>query len=291
VARKDQGTDYLVTLYDNHDGYTKNNTLVTNNKVLLYDKSREALGLNAVEIGFFLLHKNALTFLPEGNPSFEKTVIPALIDQKLLTAYITGHPYVSVSTPARLAEAEQFLSHKNVVFLDRDGVINDRAAVQQYISTPDQFTFLPKSIEALKLLADHQYHIIIITNQPGINRGKLSLQNLESIHNTMKNKLKQRGIDHISIYFCPHDWETEECKCRKPQPGMLWQAAREHHLILPRHTFIGDDERDIEAGQAAGCQTILINKSNAPTHADHVFPDLFEAVQFLLTQKKNVVSA
>ena len=101
------------------------------------------------------------------------------------------------------------------------------------------------------------YDIYFITNQPGIARGMMAKQDLDLIHQKMEEELEKNEARIKGIYCCTHGWD-DGCECRKPKPGLLFQAARENSLDLTKTIFIGDDERDIQAGEAAGCRTILL---------------------------------
>ncbi len=146
---------------------------------------------------------------------------------------------------------------KKVIFLDRDGVINKKAPRGDYVRDWSKFEFLPGAIEGLKFLTKNDYEIFIITNQPGIGRGMMTKDAVEKIHANFLDHCKKEGITIKKIYYCPHSWE-ENCQCRKPKPGMLLQAAAEYQFDITKVTFIGDDPRDKEAGDAAGCRTILM---------------------------------
>lgn len=146
---------------------------------------------------------------------------------------------------------------KKVIFLDRDGVINKKPPKGDYVRSWDAFSFLPGAIEGMQLLTKNNYDVFIITNQPGIGRGMMTKETVEDINTQFLNRCKKEGIIIKKIYYCPHSWE-ENCQCRKPKPGMLLQAAKEYHFDISNVVFIGDDERDKQAGDAAGCQTILM---------------------------------
>lgn len=145
----------------------------------------------------------------------------------------------------------------NVIFLDRDGVINKKPPSGDYVRSWKEFELLPGAIEGLMFLTKHNYDIFIITNQPGIGRGMMTKDAVETIHMKFLDRCKKEGIVIKKIYYCPHSWE-ENCNCRKPKPGMLLTAAEENSLDLTKVLFIGDDERDKQAGDAAGCKTIVM---------------------------------
>jgi D-glycero-D-manno-heptose 1,7-bisphosphate phosphatase len=253
------GASAMITAYANRDQYTRNNVRVDDDgRVMVYDKSRTQTGLNGVEIGYALLSRSVLEFLPEGNVSFEGTVYPALVERGLLHAFMTEHRYYSVGSHERLHLTEAFLAPQKAVILDRDGVLNKKPPRACYVTKWDEFEWLPGAIEGLRLLKRAGYKVILATNQAGVSRGIMSVRELEALHERMQAELKVEGAELDAIYYCPHGWD-EGCFCRKPNPGLLYQAQREHHLDLTRTVFIGDDERDLAAGSAAGCPTFLVS--------------------------------
>ena len=142
--------------------------------------------------------------------------------------------------------------------MDRDGVLNKKAPKAEYITRIEEWEWIPGSLEAISLLKKRGYQIVVVTNQAGIARGKMTEQDLLQIHAKMNQDLSKvdAGID--KIYFFPHGWD-ENCECRKPKPGMLFNAQKDLHLDLSRTYFVGDDERDVEAGIAAGTKTFLLS--------------------------------
>lgn len=259
---KEKKIDVSVVAYSNKDNFTKNNILIdSQGYVQKYDRSRKNKNLNGVEIGFFIINKKILKLLPKDNSHFERDVFPKLIKKKQVSGYLTDHKYYSISTPERVKLTEKFLSPKKIIFLDRDGVINKKPAKADYIKYWQEFEFLPGAVKALKILSQKKYDIYIATNQPGIARGKMTEQDLNLIHQKLEEELRKEKIRINGIYCCLHGWD-EGCECRKPKPGLLFQAARDNHLDLTKAVFIGDDERDLEAGQSAGCRTILVTPKN-----------------------------
>jgi histidinol-phosphate phosphatase family protein len=249
----------LVTVYERSDPSKKNNILVGETGLVeIYDKARKASGLNGVDIGFFILSRKALDLLPEKNVNFEETVLPKLIAKKELAGFLTHQPYWSLTDNERLPGVTQALDpQRKVLFLDRDGTLNVKAPKADYIKTPEAFVFLPGAIEALVALTKKGVELYVVSNQPGIARGALTLDTLNQIHKKMERELGVYGVHLNGIYFCPHGWDSA-CDCRKPKPGMFFQVAREHNIDLSHAVFVGDDERDKEAGDAAGVSTILV---------------------------------
>jgi D-glycero-D-manno-heptose 1,7-bisphosphate phosphatase len=142
------------------------------------------------------------------------------------------------------------------VFLDRDGVINENRA--DYILHPDQIEYVPRVFQGLALLATAQLPCYVVTNQAAVGRGLLSEVGLAAIHEYIAAQVRKSGGNLAGFYYCPHLAE-ERCACRKPRIGMFEQAAKEHCITLSRSYYIGDALTDIQAGQAAGCTTILVS--------------------------------
>jgi len=144
------------------------------------------------------------------------------------------------------------------VFLDRDGVINRERG--DFTITTDQWEWAPGAFEGIKLLTDAGFSIIVITNQSCIARGLQTEEGLALLHEFMNDNIRKAGGDILKIYHCPHV-DEERCGCRKPEPGMLLQAAKDFCINLSRTFFIGDSPRDVEAGRRAGTRTICINST------------------------------
>jgi len=246
-----------ITVYRNQDGYSRDNVRVDEDRVASYDKTRTEPDLQGVEIGFAIMKKEVLDLLPEGNVNFEMEVFPQLVERGELSAFVTDHRYYSVGSHERLPLTEQFLLRKPAIILDRDGVLNEKPPKAHYVCEWEDFKWIPGSQEALRLLKEAGYTIILVTNQAGIARGIMTEDKLLEIHQNIKVELEASGGALDAIYFCPHGWD-EGCECRKPQPGMLFQAQRDFQLDLSRIYFVGDDERDEQAGKAAGCPTHLV---------------------------------
>lgn len=259
----EKNCDVSAVVFSNLDRATENNMYVeTDGLITNYDPGRKGSNLNGVDIGFFIVKKNVLELLPKGNSKFESEVLPKLIKKRRLAGYMTDQKYYSIGDFERVRTTAKFLANKKVIFLDRDGVINKRPPKADYVKDWKEFIFLPDTIAAIKLLKDKAYKIYLVSNQPGIARGKLTEKDLNLIHQKMQQELKKNGAEIDDIYYCPHGWD-DGCSCRKPKPGMFYQASREHFLNLAKAVFIGDDKRDEQAGYAAGCKTILItNKRN-----------------------------
>ena len=141
------------------------------------------------------------------------------------------------------------------VFLDRDGVINQKLE-NDYVKSWDEFCFLPGVFEAIRIIKEKGYLVIVVTNQRGIAKGLMTEKDLEEIHRRMIEELKKHGACIDDIFYCPHDI-SDNCNCRKPKPGLLIQAQRKWDIDFTQSYIIGDSNSDIEAGQQVGCQGIL----------------------------------
>lgn len=154
---------------------------------------------------------------------------------------------------------------QKAVFLDRDGTINKYVG---FLRDIDKFELLPGVAEAIKRINASGYLAIVVTNQPVIARGEVTVDQLKTIHNKMETLLGAEGAYLDAIYYCPHHphkgYEGEvpmlkiDCKCRKPKPGMLLRAAKDFNIALNLSWMIGDSENDVKTGKNAGCRTALI---------------------------------
>lgn len=144
------------------------------------------------------------------------------------------------------------------VFLDRDGVINRKAATEdEYITRWEEIEILPGVAEAIASLNRAGFQVIVITNQRAVAKGLMTTATLEGIHQRLMDYLALSGARIDGFYYCPHELEPP-CSCRKPQPGMLFEAARAHNIDLTLSWMVGDSEKDVEAGKRAACRTVHI---------------------------------
>ncbi len=264
------------TAYHNLDNYTKNNLRIAENGLVeVYDKKRLEPNLQGVDIGYAIVNRNVLNLMPEENENFEKIVYPQLVKQQKMFATVTEHRYYSVGSWERIELTKAFFAPKKVVFLDRDGTMNVRPPQACYIEKPEDFIWLSGARQAIKELKDSGYQIVLISNQPGIARGRLTEETLTQIHAKMQQELAETGAGIDYIYYCPHDWD-EGCLCRKPKPGMFYQAQKDLSLDLTECWMLGDDERDMHAGGDAGCRCMYITEQHPLIEAVHTILKLDE---------------
>ena len=162
------------------------------------------------------------------------------------------------------------MAGRRAVFLDRDGVLSVEGG--EYVTSAEKLRLLPGAGESVARLNAAGLAVFVFTNQAGVGRGCMTQQALDEIHERLKREVaKERGTIE-AIYACPHAPESG-CACRKPKPGMLLQAASKHDIDLTRSFAVGDSPRDIAAGHAAGCRTILVLSGHTETYNAADFPD------------------
>jgi D-glycero-D-manno-heptose 1,7-bisphosphate phosphatase len=179
---------------------------------------------------------------------------------------------------------------KPIVFLDRDGVINQDSP--DYIKTANEFRFIPNSAEAIALLCKSGFEVILITNQSMIHRGISTLDHLEAIFEKMSAGIQAKGGQIKDIFYCPHG-PDEGCACRKPKPGLILQALDRYGIDPAIAFMVGDSAKDIGCARNAGlgyallvltgngsqARETLINENTPP---DFTAPDLMAAVQWII---------
>jgi len=188
---------------------------------------------------------------------------------------------------------------KKAIFLDRDGVINENVKDLVKVS---QLKLLPNVAEAIKKINDSGYLVVIITNQPIISKGFCTFEDMEKIHDKMKQIISEKGAFIDKIYICPHHPEKGfpkeivelkiDCSCRKPKPGLFLQAIKELDIDFKKSWSIGDSNSDTEAAEKAGLKTILLSSGGGSgskheselkdSKPDFVKKDLLEAVEFII---------
>ena len=168
------------------------------------------------------------------------------------------------------------------VFFDRDGIIN-RRIVGEYVAEPDEFILNPEIPEILKYLKKQSFLIILITNQQGVEKGIMSLSELEIVHDFMQKLLQEKsGVIFDDIYYCT-DLADSNSFYRKPNPGMLLDAIKKWDIDPSKSIMIGDSDSDVIAGKKAGTATILVNNEQSNVNADfHI--DNLSVLKSLLTQ-------
>lgn len=170
------------------------------------------------------------------------------------------------------------------VLLDRDGVINQRI-VDGYVISWEQFAFAPGALDALRLLNQAKYLPLVVSNQACVGKGLISMAALEDITRRFVEEVEGHGGRIYAVYYCPHR-EEDRCECRKPKPGLLRQAQREHRFTFAETFLISDSVADLQAARAVGCPALLIAGGSTNLPQDYrpraILPNLLAAAQLIV---------
>ncbi len=172
---------------------------------------------------------------------------------------------------------------KPTVLIDRDGVIVKNR--DDYVKSLDEFEILPGAIEAIAALSKDGHRVFVITNQSAIGRGLTSRAEVDRMHEKLAGEVKRLGGRIDAFLVCPHT-PDDGCDCRKPAPGLLYQARDGYGVDLESAVVIGDARSDVEAARAAGCASILVLSGITPATssdlADHMAATISEAARLIL---------
>ena len=194
---------------------------------------------------------------------------------------------VSRDFQAGVVNAKNLSKPQKAIFLDRDGTINRHIG---FLRNPEDLELLPGAAEAIRKINSSGYLVIVITNQPVIARGEVTVEQLNLIHQKMETLLGAEGAYIDGLYYCPHHpdkgFEGEvaelkiDCDCRKPKPGLILRAAKDFNIDVSQSWMIGDGKNDIGAGKNAGCKTALV-ESDESLEPDIIADSLLEAVEVI----------
>lgn len=290
----------LVTLFTHPNSHPYDSGLIIASKDgsvekwLAKEDERPEFYKNRVNAGLHVMNRNILDMVgidPEivGSIGVDESVIKVDLDRQILKPlagagnmfcydspeYVkdmgTPERYRSVCTDFRngIVKAKNLKHKQKAIFLDRDGTINKYVG---FLRNIDDFELIDGVAEAIRKINESGYLAIVVTNQPVIARGEVTVDELDEIHKKMETLLGAKGAYVDAIYYCPHHphkgYEGEitelkiDCDCRKPKPGMLLKAAEDFNIDLSQSWMIGDGENDIKAGKAAGCRTALIGQGD-----------------------------
>lgn len=261
--------------------------------------------------GVYVLERQVLDYIPnQGFCDFAYDIFPKLIQAGLpIYGYVLDSQdyLIDIGTPEKCCQANKDVEAgrlricygKRAVFLDRDGTI---ARDVHYCRRVEDFELLPTVPEAIRLLNENGFKVVVITNQSGIARGYFTEETLKQIHQKLKDELAKHGVWVDAIYYCPHH-PDDGCDCRKPKTALFHRAARELNIDFTGSYVIGDLPMDIEAGKALGCKTVLVTTGPEPPlsnpqslksrpgtlNLEHRAPDyiadsLMEAVKWIVRQ-------
>lgn len=281
--------------YDSGLVITDDNNVVT--KWLTKEDERPKWYKNCVNAGLHVLSKKILNVeITTAKVDLDRQLLKPLAGTGELFAYNSPEYVKDMGTPDRYfavckdfkdgrVEKKNLKNKQKAIFLDRDGTINKYVG---FLTDINDFELIDGVSDAIKKINASEYLAIVVTNQPVIARGEVSIEELNEIHNKMETLLGNNGVYIDGLYYCPHHphkgYEGErveykiECDCRKPKSGMLIKAAEYFNIDLESSWMIGDNENDVECGKNAGCQSILLT--------DNL--NLKQAVEKVLFEEKGV---
>lgn len=272
------------------------------------EAEREPYYHNLVNAGMHILSPALLQRLPEkGRIDLDRDILIPLVDEKKLYAYRTPEYIKDMGTPDRLRQVENdfakgYIEKKNLskrqkaVFLDRDGTINKYVG---FLRDIDDFELLDGVADAIKVFRNLGYLVIVVTNQPVIARGEMTVEELEEVHKKMETLLGREGTYIDDLFYCPHHPQKGfkgeipeykvECECRKPKPGMLFIAAEKYNIDLNSSWMIGDSETDIKAGKNAGCKTCFLAEGHNKDYGQSCSAGSLMEFADMLKRETNVI--
>jgi len=264
---------------------------------------------NLVNAALYVLERAGIEDVTpiDGKADIAKHMFPKMLTLgRRLNGYVSPEYIKDMGTPDRLDKVERDFIRglperlsgrqlRSAVFLDRDGTINREVS---HLKSPDQVELLPGAAEAIRRLNRNGKLAVVVTNQPVVARGDVSLAQLGRIHARLESQLGAGGAFIDGLYFCPHHPDKGfpneiielkgDCNCRKPEPGLIDKACND--LGIGRHDswMVGDTTADVEAGRRAGLRTVLLRSGHAgvdakhTTRPDYITPDLEDAVEWIL---------
>jgi D-glycero-D-manno-heptose 1,7-bisphosphate phosphatase len=271
--------------------------------------SRRGEFRNLVNAGLYIFSAEALPTGEASRRDLEHDIIIPQLSKGEVYAYRSVEYVKDMGTPDRLriverdvssgiAAARSLRADRCAVFIDRDGTLNEKNG---FITNRDQIRLIPGAAKAVRMLNESPFLAICVTNQPVVARGDVTFEGLDEIHARLDVLLGRERAYLDDLLFCPHhtdkgfDGEIEglkfNCACRKPNPGLLHEAAARHNIDLSSSYMIGDGTVDVAAGRAAGCRTIGLRTGEALSDGKHavepdaVCDDLLAAAKLILAGK------
>lgn len=275
----------LVTLFTHPNSHPYDSGLIVANEDgmvkqwILKEDKHPLYYRNRVNAGLHIMSPKLLNNMgtAEKKVDLDRQLLKPLAGTGKMFVYDSPEYVKDMGTPERYEDvcldflsgkirAKNLKNKQKAVFLDRDGTINKSVG---FLRDIDEFELLAGVADAVKKINASGYLAIVVTNQPVIARGEVTVEQLEMIHNKMETLLGEQGAYIDAVYYCPHHphkgYEGEkaelkiDCECRKPKPGMLLKAAADFHIDLAGSWMVGDSEKDVKAGRAAGCKTAFLH--------------------------------
>ncbi len=255
------------------------NISLVSKKKIIYHLKRDSKS-KYVEIGYMICNPKIFNFINDDNRSLSSYFIRKKISNKI-NALEIKNKYLSISDPKRLSETRKYFKKKNIILIDRDGVLNLKSENSRYITKVDELKMNDKIISILKKFPKMKY--VCITNQAGISTGEVKELNLKKINKYIKSYLKKNNINLID-FFVSYDHFKSDSFYRKPNPGNFLRAAEKYKLLLDKTFYIGDDPRDILASYNSNTKCVyigkrsLINKQNKIKLDDIILKNLENSI-------------
>lgn len=271
----------------------------------LWYRNRVNAGLHMISPKIFESDVGMECFRRPIKIDLDRDVLKPLITTGELYVYDSPEYVKDMGTPERLymvcddvkndrVTSKNLINKQKAVFLDRDGTINRYVG---FLTNIEQFELLDGVAEAIKMLNNMGYLVIVITNQPVIARGEVTSKELHEIHNKMETLLGVYGAYVNDIYYCPHHpdkgYEGEiaeykvDCDCRKPKPGLILKAAKDYNIDISNSWMVGDSIVDIQTGKNAGCKTAYIGGKTEGVETENSFESLLEFTKQLVGDYDN----
>ena len=179
-----------------------------------------------------------------------------------------------------------------IVFLDRDGVINQFPGKGMYVTDLSRFTFVPGSVQAIRMLKEAGFELFVVSNQGCVSRGLISKEGLDVLTTHMNDELGKHGGKLDGVFYCPHQ-TSDACDCKKPKTTLFKKAVEGRDVEWKETFYVGDSEEDMAAGKALGCKTVLVlsgrtgldDVKTLRSTPDYVKKDLWEAAEWIIRRK------
>lgn len=242
----------------------RGNVLIKNNKTVRYFNLKRSKKYPFVELGY--LNIKSINFF---NVLRKSVSLAECLSSMTLTEdssyFKINHKYFSAST---FKSYKTELKKERILILDRDGIINEKMEPRKYVTNLGKFKYIKENIAVMEKLSSVGYKFVIATNQPGVATGDVNIKFLNQLHQKIVLDLLKLNIDILAIYTCVHSW-NDNCKCRKPKPGLLLKAMEDFQIKARSTLYIGDEEKDALAARSAGIKFVLIRSSDNLLSSTH----------------------
>lgn len=273
-----KGKKGLLSIFKNSNRYDKSNIIFKDNRLIKYDKKSFSPKMEYIDYGVSILDKSLISRMPDNKNLDLSQVYSQAIKESKLLGYEVKNRFYEIGTPQSLVEFRRFaeerlLKKRPYIFLDRDGTLNElifSKQTGQFDSPlkPDQFKLLPGVIKALRIFKKLGYGLIVITNQPAAAKGKVSLYDIYTVNNKLRDELVKSGIYLDDILTCIHHptgshftkekFLIKDCFCRKPKTGLIDKAFEKFNVKKKASFLIGDSYTDMLAASKAKLKRVFI---------------------------------